>query len=116
MITSFLFSLWKNVSSIYSKIYKYSQNIDYSGPFLITFFLYVWVQSSRDGENRLVKNILKKWRIFAESILFMIWSKDNKGIGPKKNPDPDLIKNLKTRTKTVVFIRHGESDWNNVFK
>ena len=45
----------------------------------------------------------------------MIYSSDSKGVGPKKNPDPDLLLKKETTTKTIVFIRHGESDWNNIF-
>lgn len=48
----------------------------------------------------------------------MVLATDTKGVGQAKNPDPDKIKNMLTPTspkKTFIFIRHGESDWNNVF-
>lgn len=45
----------------------------------------------------------------------MIFSKETKGLGPKKNPDPDNIKGKETQKKMVIFIRHGESDWNDIF-
>jgi hypothetical protein len=83
----------------------------------IVFMLlvYLWIISSKENENVLIKNIIKKAKIYFDSIVFMILSKDSKGIGAKKNPDPDLINDLSNSKKTVVFIRHGESDWNNVF-
>lgn len=43
----------------------------------------------------------------------MVFSKDSKSVGPKKNPDADSYK-AKVR-KRIIFLRHGESDWNNVF-
>jgi hypothetical protein len=48
----------------------------------------------------------------------MIVSKDTKKLGPKYNPDPDAltkIPNAVMTTRTVVFMRHGESDWNDIF-
>lgn len=44
----------------------------------------------------------------------MALSKDGKGVGPKYNPDPKLMVNYNDK-KTIIFLRHGESDWNNVF-
>lgn len=84
--------------------------------FLLLFILVaVWVSSSRPDENILAKKILAKFMLYIESIIFMVLSKDNKGLGPKKNPDPDLIKDSPCTSKRIIFIRHGESDWNNVF-
>jgi hypothetical protein len=102
--------------------------------------LYIWLQCSRDHENIIIKNVFKKVGLFLSSkffylksynlflsnscqfiyfkgFKFMILSKDTKNIGPKKNPDPDNIikKKLNIKTKTIVFIRHGESDWNDIF-
>jgi hypothetical protein len=45
----------------------------------------------------------------------MVMAKDSKGLGPKYNPDPNKIINETAVYKRIVFIRHGESDWNNVF-
>ena len=45
----------------------------------------------------------------------MVMAKDTKGLGPKYNPDPNKIINETAVYKRIVFIRHGESDWNNVF-
>lgn len=89
--------------------------------FLLLIFLtviYYWIQSSKEDENIFVKHCLRKVELFLGGIAFMVMSKDSKGVGPKKNPDPDrMIKqNLKVeRSKTFIFIRHGESDWNDVF-
>lgn len=103
--------------------------------------LYLWVFSAYEDENLLAKRILVKLSNFGTSLSFMIYSKDTKGLGPKYNRDPDLIKDfvqpksISTGTntldsttttsesdsssikvpKTLVFIRHGESDWNNIF-
>jgi hypothetical protein len=79
--------------------------------------LYVWLFSSRENENIVLKDIVRKLHILLYGLGFMIYSKDTKGLGPKYNPDPDLIKNNpKLEVKTIIFIRHGESDWNDVFK
>lgn len=67
--------------------------------------VYIWLFSSRENENVLAKNLCKKVSITLSSIIFMILSKDNKGIGPKYNPDPDLIIGRQLSSKTVIFIR-----------
>jgi hypothetical protein len=82
--------------------------------YLLAVFLYLWVFSSRDNENLLFKTVSKKLSMYFSSITFMIVSKDNKGLGPKKNPDPDELKGKPSTKKQIIFIRHGESDWNNV--
>ena len=53
--------------------------------------------------------------MYIEGILYMITSRDGKGLGSKKNPDPDEIYGAETSVKRVIFIRHGESDWNDIF-
>lgn len=47
----------------------------------------------------------------------MVLSKDNKKIGPKYHPCPDQLVGGDRRktTKKIVFMRHGESDWNDIF-
>lgn len=43
----------------------------------------------------------------------MVLSQDRKW---EKQPDADIIKDAKDiQTKQVIFIRHGESDWNEVY-
>jgi hypothetical protein len=49
-----------------------------------------------------------------ESGLFMLYSKDSKGVGPKYNSDAENIHKFTSISKTIIFVRHGESDWNNV--
>jgi hypothetical protein len=82
---------------------------------LLSILVAAWVRSSSPDENVFAKKILAKFTLFVESIIFMVLSKDNKGLGPKKNPDPDLMKDSPCTIKRIIFIRHGESDWNNVF-
>lgn len=91
--------------------------MDYYLFVIIAFCVLVWLFSTRDNENVTLKMVVYKLQIFFSSGMFMIFSTDNKGIGPKKNKDPDLIKAFlgQGTTKTIVFIRHGESDWNHVF-
>lgn len=83
---------------------------------LLVLFMYVWIMSTKEDENVFVKLLLNKIRLFIDSVCFMVLCNDSRGIGPKKNPDPDLLLTRPlTNKKTVVFIRHGESDWNYVF-
>lgn len=85
---------------------------------VVVVAVYYWIQSSKEDENVLLKHILRKCHIFVDSVLFMILSKDSKGVGQKKNADPDRMVTQKLpvlRSKTMIFIRHGESDWNDVF-
>ena len=86
---------------------------------LLVLCMYVWILSTKEDENVFVKLIINKIRLFVDSVCFMLLCTDSKGIGPKKNPDPDLLllkkKTVAVSKKTIVFIRHGESDWNFVF-
>jgi len=83
---------------------------------LLVLCMYVWILSTKEDENVFVKLVLNKIRLFIDSVCFMVLCNDSRGIGPKKNPDPDLLlKRPLANKKTVVFIRHGESDWNYVF-
>mmetsp|Transcript_20096 Transcript_20096/g.28884 ORF Transcript_20096/g.28884 Transcript_20096/m.28884 type:complete len:355 (+) Transcript_20096:110-1174(+) len=77
-----------------------------------------WIYSSRSSENILAKNIISKTLLYIEGIYFMVTSKDNKKLGPKYNPDPDVLVNTPNAvksTRTVIFMRHGESEWNDIF-
>lgn len=82
---------------------------------LLAVCIYFWIICTKENENVFIKRVLKKLEIFVSSIGFMIYSSDSKGVGPKKNADPDLLLKKETVSKTIVFIRHGESDWNNIF-
>ena len=78
--------------------------------------LVLWIWSSRDDENLSAKGAIRKFLLYVEGLIFMLTAKDSKGIG-KKLEDPDLIQQgTDIVFKRVVFIRHGESDWNDVFK
>jgi hypothetical protein len=91
------------------------QAFEYYSIIFLVIFLVVWIKSSKNDENKEIKKILNKFSIYIQGILFMIIAKDSKGLGPSKNPDPDLIKGDSTSFKRIIFIRHGESDWNDVF-
>ena len=67
--------------------------------------LYIWIFSSRENENKIAKNLFKKVSITVSSLIFMLLSKDSKGVGPKYNPDPELIKDDRLPSKTVIFVR-----------
>jgi hypothetical protein len=78
----------------------------------------VWLYSARASENIIPKNVITKVILYAEGILFMILSKDNKKLGPKYSSDPDTLlgsSKATVSTRTIVFMRHGESDWNDIF-
>ena len=55
-----------------------------------------------------------KLRVFASGTVSLLLSTD-KSWNKNKVPDPDLIEGKVTRTKTIIFIRHGESEWNLIF-
>ncbi len=82
---------------------------------LLLYCIIVWIFSSGPAENLPAKSFLTKVQFYIEGIYFMIFSKDSKGLGPKYNPDPKLLTGKPSQTKRFVFIRHGESDWNDVF-
>lgn len=67
--------------------------------------VYIWLFSSREDENKIAKNLFKKISITISSLIFMVLSKDSKGVGPKYNPDPELIKGDGLTSKTVIFVR-----------
>lgn len=82
---------------------------------VVLICVYFWILCSKDNENVFLKLIIRKLSLFGDALVFMVLSTDSKGVGPKKNPDPDLIRDKAVLKKRIVFIRHGESDWNNVF-
>ncbi len=86
------------------------------GNIILLLLIAALIYQSRPDENVLLKKILDKAFMYIDGIIYMVISSDNSGLGPKKNPDPALIKiddNLKK--KRFIFIRHGESDWNFIF-
>jgi hypothetical protein len=62
--------------------------------------------------NGSAANVWFKVKLFAVGATQMVLSQDRKW---EKQPDADLIKNATDlQVKQVIFIRHGESDWNEV--
>ena len=74
--------------------------------YILITSLYIWLFSSRTNENVLAKNLFKKLTITISSLIFMVLSKDSKGVGPKYNPDPELIKGRQLGSKVVIFVRY----------
>eukprot|EP00733_Pompholyxophrys_punicea_P001338 Pompholyxophrys_punicea_v1_NODE_626_length_1565_cov_21.466225.p1 type:complete len:334 gc:universal NODE_626_length_1565_cov_21.466225:1034-33(-) len=58
-------------------------------------------------------NVIYKLKLYVLGLLIMIFTTDKSW---KKPADADLIKNcLDIKTKRIILIRHGESEWNEVF-
>lgn len=82
--------------------------MEYYEGIVLGLLIFFWLLSSRSDENLYFKNFLNKCWITFDSILFMIYSTDSKGIGPRDNKDPEIIKHFKhdeIATKRIVFIR-----------
>jgi broad specificity phosphatase PhoE len=64
-------------------------------------------------EPQEMEKVKTKLGLFGRGFYFMVLAKDNKW---KKLPDSDKIKDVEgKRVKRIIFIRHGESDWNDIF-
>lgn len=74
-----------------------------------------WLLASKSNENLVLRHFWRKVSWYASGVWFMAFSGDNKRIGVKYCVDSDTIKKLQTKSKTIIFMRHGESDWNHVF-
>jgi hypothetical protein len=99
-------------------MFSISLNWDVVQLVTVLIVLLVWIYSSRASENILPKTIITKVILYLEGILFMITSKDTNKLSTKYNPDPDLLlkhEDAVITTKTIIFMRHGESDWNDIF-
>jgi len=60
-----------------------------------------------------MEKVKRKLGLFGGGFYFMALSKDAKW---KKLPDSDKIKDSEDKKiKRIIFIRHGESDWNDIF-
>lgn len=79
------------------------------------FLQCVWIRSSRPDENKDAKKVIYKLLIYLDSIYYLLLAKENRGLGQKKNPDPAEMKDSSATLKRIIFIRHGESEWNDVF-
>ena len=82
----------------------------------LLILLILWLFSSRDNENVAIKSFLRKLYLFWDSFLYMILSKDGKGVGKVKQQEIHEKDIVSSKSKTIIFLRHGESDWNYVFK
>mmetsp|Transcript_6671 Transcript_6671/g.13552 ORF Transcript_6671/g.13552 Transcript_6671/m.13552 type:complete len:343 (-) Transcript_6671:124-1152(-) len=61
-----------------------------------------------------IGNMLFKLRLSVSVIQHLLFSRDRKW-NKKLIQDPDCIADAEGQYKRVVFIRHGESDWNDIF-
>jgi hypothetical protein len=68
---------------------------------LLAVLLYLWVVFTKADENVFLKQLLNKFRIFFNAVAFMVMCKDNKGVGQKYNPDPELLKDKTTFSKKI---------------
>lgn len=67
------------------------------------------------GTSLTARSILFKSSLFFRSVAHLVLSNE-KARWPKDRPDPDSVKDMKiTAVKRVIFVRHGESTWNEVF-
>lgn len=79
------------------------------------FSLSFWILSSKESENNLLKKVLRKFILYLEGINFMLFSRDSKNLNKVLINSDDISKSKEIISKTIIFIRHGESDWNEVF-
>ena len=89
---------------------------------VVSLCMYVWLKCTRAGEMVMIKGLFSHISVWMESLLYMVLSKDTKGLGvkyqiPGSKADPaHVAKRLnETTKKRIIFLRHGESDWNSVF-
>jgi hypothetical protein len=70
--------------------------LEYLAFLILCVCICAWIRSSKPEENKEAKKVVSKLLIYLEAIYFMIFAKDNKGIGhlkyPDLNPDPEKIK------------------------
>lgn len=57
-----------------------------------------------------------KLALFGRGLVQMVFSTEGRGARRlDREPDPSLLEGWATETRTVVFVRHGESTWNEIF-
>uniref|UniRef100_A0A061RFY4 Uncharacterized protein n=1 Tax=Tetraselmis sp. GSL018 TaxID=582737 RepID=A0A061RFY4_9CHLO len=79
--------------------------------FSLSFLSVLWVTSFTSPRSAAV---LRKLYLFTYGFLTMLFSTDKRWSKPRL--DPEVVKDTKPADKKLlVFIRHGESDWNEVF-
>mmetsp|Transcript_11724 Transcript_11724/g.16904 ORF Transcript_11724/g.16904 Transcript_11724/m.16904 type:complete len:363 (+) Transcript_11724:95-1183(+) len=96
--------------NILESIWSYYGLADYIRPiFIVVIALVFWNFQS----------VLYKLRLFAEAILYLIFCNDKswkKDSNPKRFFEPVLKDDARkdsVTTKTIIFVRHGESTWND---
>jgi hypothetical protein len=66
--------------------------------------------------NQWLLNLRYKARLNAQGLLSMCCSTDKKWKPEQTGWDPDVIKDAHNKqVKRIIFLRHGESTWNNIF-
>eukprot|EP00281_Chroomonas_sp_CCMP1168_P033158 CAMPEP_0206244836 /NCGR_PEP_ID=MMETSP0047_2-20121206/18375_1 /ASSEMBLY_ACC=CAM_ASM_000192 /TAXON_ID=195065 /ORGANISM="Chroomonas mesostigmatica_cf, Strain CCMP1168" /LENGTH=348 /DNA_ID=CAMNT_0053670093 /DNA_START=57 /DNA_END=1103 /DNA_ORIENTATION=+ len=60
-------------------------------------------------------NFLNKFFLFFRAFVHLVLTTESPKSKIKKLPDPDLIANTPTQKVQVIFVRHAESTWNEVF-
>lgn len=67
--------------------------------------------------SQLAADLLHKVTVYMACAAFFLFSGERKYAKPGTpgNPDSDDLKGKETSEITIVFIRHGESDWNEIF-
>mmetsp|Transcript_29850 Transcript_29850/g.41281 ORF Transcript_29850/g.41281 Transcript_29850/m.41281 type:complete len:350 (+) Transcript_29850:164-1213(+) len=74
----------------------------------------LYLLASTPGRSQL-GNVFFKARFLVNIVAHMLFSRD-KSFSRKQKIDPDVIASLPNlEVRRVVFIRHGESEWNNIF-
>ena len=58
---------------------------------------------------------LRKGQLFVSTFTYLLFCKDKKWETPKENPSSFFAKDAKCDKKTIIFVRHGESAWNETF-
>jgi hypothetical protein len=78
---------------------------------IVVAVLTAWIVSL--AEPKEMKCVKDKLALLGFGVTQMILSKDRKW---KPLPDSDALENATNKTtKKIIFIRHGESDWNEIF-
>jgi broad specificity phosphatase PhoE len=99
-------------------------------PYMVFFYL-IWIAASLARPLLVVTLIclvtsptaaFQKIRMFVLSVQYLLFCNDKKWAEPKEDPDSFFVAAAGTDTskktierKTVIFLRHGESSWNDTF-
>ena len=96
-------------------------------PYIALFFL-SWVVSSIAGPIKHISLLfliaqpnktIYKLKLFCLTFLYLLCCNDKKWKAPKEDPasyfpaDASVASASKIQKKTIVFVRHGESTWND---